>query len=250
MARNLVRAHPCDGPTLRGGRCLRPRLSPPCADHTPHALARRVEPDPWTRRPEPLRTPRRRGLSLRALLPTPWPVPVDAPGNAEHVRHWLTPRTRAAVDCFASLLPAERWRRVCSPAHRADCPTLEALARVCESPTAVTVGALRRIADDGLVDLAPTPEHRIARDLARAKEEQLGLRAFVPGAAVERPGPHLADLALSLRLLGVLACAVQGRAPWCPCLATLLARGPLPEPTAVFDLATRFATPYGPGSGV
>ncbi|CAL9610803.1 hypothetical protein SUDANB121_05648 [Nocardiopsis dassonvillei] len=245
MARNPVRARPCDGPTLRGGRCRRPRLSPPCADHTPHALARRTGPAPWARRPAPLRAPRRRGPLLRTLLPTGWPVPADAPGNAEHARRWLAPRTRAALDCFASLLPAASWRRVCSPSHRADCPALEALARACESPAAVASGALRRIAEDGLADLSPTPEHRIARALARAKQEQLSLRAFAPGAAVERPAPHLADLALSLRLLGVLACAAQGRSRWCPCLAALLARGPLPDPTAVFALATRFATPYG-----
>lgn len=245
MARNPVRARPCDGPTLRGGRCRRPRLVPPCADHTPHALARRSSPGPWARRPVPLRAPRRRGPRLSALLSTAWPVAADSPGNAEHVRRWLTPRARAALDCFASLLPAAQWHRVCSPSCRADCPALEALARACESPAAVAAGALPRIAEDGFADLRPTPEHRIARALARAEQEQLGLRAFAPGAAVERPAPHLADLALSLRLLGVLACAVQGRARWCPSLAALLARGPLPDPTAVFALATRFATPYG-----
>lgn len=248
MARNPVRARPCDGPTLRGGRCRRPRLSPPCADHTPQALARRAEPAPWARRPAPLRAPRCRGPLLGALLPTAWPVAANAPDNAERVRRWLTPRTRAALDCFASLLPAAHWPRVCSPSHRADCPALEALARACESPAAVAAGALHRIAEDGFADLEPTPEHRIARALARAKQEQVGLRAFAPGASVERPAPHLADLALSLRLLGVLACAVQGRARWCPCLAALLDRGPLPDPTAVFALATRFATPYGLGS--
>ncbi len=249
MPRNLVRARPCDGPTLHGGRCRRPRLVPPCADHTPHALARRVVTTPWPHRPAPLAVPRRSGPLLRALLPDGWPVARDAPGNAECARRWLTPRTRAALDCFAPLLPAARRPRICSPSHRANCPALEALARACESPAAPASGALHRIAEDGFADLGPLPEHRIARDLARAKQEQLALRAFSPGAAVERPAPHLADLALSLRLLGVLACSVQGRARWCPCLATLLARGPLPDPATVFELATRFSVPYGLAAG-
>ncbi|MFJ9553809.1 hypothetical protein ACIRPH_08330 [Nocardiopsis sp. NPDC101807] len=244
MARTTGRALPCGGPTLHHGRCRRRRLVPPCRDHTPHALARRAAAQPWSAPPTVLRTPRRRGVPLLPLLGSPWPSPAHSAAGAEHARHWMTPRTRAALDCFASLVPAAQWNRVASPRSRADCPALEALARACESPRAVAVGALHRVAEHGFADLPRTHEHRIARTLAHAKEVQVSTRSFTR-ADVEHPGPHLEDIALSLRLLGVLACLSQGRAPWCPCLHTLLRRGPLPAPCAVFSLATRFAGSHG-----
>ncbi|GAA1438665.1 hypothetical protein GCM10009602_07630 [Nocardiopsis tropica] len=191
-----------------------------------------------------LRTPRTRGVPLLPLLASPWPAPAHSAADAEQARRWLTPRTRAALDCFASLVPAPQWNRVASSRSRADCPALEALARACESPRAVAVGALHRVAEHGFADLPRTHEHRIARTLAHAKESQVSTRSFTR-ARVEHPGPHLEDIALSLRLLGVLACLSQGRAPWCPCLNTLLRRGPLPAPCAVFSLATRFAGSHG-----
>ncbi|WP_344096545.1 hypothetical protein [Nocardiopsis tropica] len=244
MARTTGRALPCGGPTLDHGRCRRRRLVPPCRDHTPHALSRRRAAPPWPAPPTVLRTPRTRGVPLLPLLASPWPAPAHSAADAEQARRWLTPRTRAALDCFASLVPAPQWNRVASSRSRADCPALEALARACESPRAVAVGALHRVAEHGFADLPRTHEHRIARTLAHAKESQVSTRSFTR-ARVEHPGPHLEDIALSLRLLGVLACLSQGRAPWCPCLNTLLRRGPLPAPCAVFSLATRFAGSHG-----
>ncbi|WP_433696614.1 hypothetical protein [Nocardiopsis sp. CA-288880] len=187
------------------------------------------------------RAPLRRPHPGPRTLPTPTPGPA-LPGP--HPPRPLPPEGRAALDCFASLVPAAQWNRVASSRSRADCPALEALARACESPRAVAVGALHRVAEHGFADLPRTHEHRIARTLAHAKESQVSTRSFTR-ARVEHPGPHLEDIALSLRLLGVLACLSQGRAPWCPCLNTLLRRGPLPAPCAVFSLATRFAGSHG-----
>lgn len=182
------------------------------------------------------------------LLDAPWPVPAHSPDNSDRARRWLTPQARAALDRFASLVPAAQWRRVASRRSRADCPALEALARACESPRSVAVGALHRVAEHGFADLPRTHEHRIAIALAGAKEHRVSARAFAPHAHVEHPGPHLEDIALTLRLLGVLACLTQGRSAWCPCLDTLLRRDSLPAPSAVFSLTTRFADPHSNGS--
>ncbi|GAB3709826.1 hypothetical protein [Nocardiopsis nanhaiensis] len=207
-------------------------------------------PATWTGYPDLLDRPRRNGASLRALMgPKPAPALIQRPADAAVVRGWYTAHTRTALHTFTDLVPDRLWRRLTSPRATADCPTLETMARACHPTRAVAHNTLRTIADDGFADLRDGAEHRIVRALAGARQNQVAARSQTRGMRPVDPHPPLRDLALTLRLLGVQACHLQGNADWCPCLRGLRNESPtLPSATRIFELSTYFIPRHGLGS--
>lgn len=201
---------------------------------------------PWPPYSDLFQPPRRKGAHLSALLGSdPPPAQIHRPESAEVARDWYSAQTRAAMHTLSQLMSARLWQRVSGPRARAHCPMLETLARACDPVRSAELDTLFTIAESGFADLGRTPEHRIVRALALARQNQVANLALSRGLEPADPGPPLRDLALSLRLLGVQACLAQDRIEWCPCLRALLSAGPLPGAHRILELSTRFSPRYG-----
>ena len=206
----------------------------------------------WDPYPDLLKRRYDKGVHLRRLLG-------DAKVSGQTRRHrgvstardWYnTSDTCTALQAFEGLMKPRLWRRVYSPKAHAHCPTLETVARGCEQERDddLDLLILNVIAKDGFADLDRTPEHRIARALARARENRLTTLSGPQSNQSEASESPLQDLALGLRLLGIQACFAQGHPEWCPCLQRILTTGSLPEANLVLELAIRFNPDYGLGS--